>query len=67
MIVCLCKGVSSHTILSEARRGNCTVAGIAKACGAGTGCGACQHQIRDLVRGHGSGMRAHDDVAPRGR
>ena len=50
MIVCLCKGVSSRTIDAEVERGTRTVGGIAKACQAGTSCGMCVGQIRDLIR-----------------
>jgi bacterioferritin-associated ferredoxin len=49
MIVCLCKGVSSRTILDEARRGACTLKQIRQACQAGTDCGACVRQIRQLL------------------
>lgn len=55
MIVCLCKGVSSRTILDEARRGACTLKQIRQSCQAGTDCGACVKQIRQLL----------DTVAPR--
>lgn len=55
MIVCLCKGVSSRTILDEARRGACTLMQIRQTCQAGTDCGACTRQIRQLL----------DSVAPR--
>lgn len=57
MIVCLCKGVSSKTILAEVRRGARTVPGIARACEAGTGCGACLRQIRQLVESVGPAAR----------
>jgi bacterioferritin-associated ferredoxin len=49
MIVCLCKGVSSRTILDEVRRGCRSVSDVARACQAGTGCGACVRQIKDLI------------------
>lgn len=49
MIVCLCKGVSSRTIVDEARRGACTLKQIRQACQAGTDCGACTSQIRQLL------------------
>lgn len=49
MIVCLCKGVSSRTILDEARRGACTLKQIRQSCQAGTGCGACVQQIRQML------------------
>jgi len=61
MIVCLCKGVSSRTILAEVRRGACTVKGIAQACQAGTGCGACVHQIRELIQTSSPSARPHND------
>ncbi len=50
MIVCLCKGISCRTIDAAVERGARTVAGIARACQAGTGCGMCVGQIRDLIR-----------------
>lgn len=62
MIICLCKAVSSRTILSEIRRGNCTTKGIAQACQAGTGCGACVQQIHELIAGHGNGARGQSDA-----
>ena len=49
MIVCLCKGVSSRTILDEARRGAVTLKQIRQSCQAGTDCGACTRQIRQLL------------------
>lgn len=49
MIVCLCKGVSSRTIVDEARRGACTLKQIRQSCQAGSGCGACVPQIRQLL------------------
>jgi bacterioferritin-associated ferredoxin len=61
MIVCLCKAVSSRTILTEIRRGNCSVPAIARACEAGTGCGACIAQIRELIATTGTAARGHDD------
>jgi bacterioferritin-associated ferredoxin len=49
MIVCLCKGVSSRTILDEVRRGACTLKQIRQSCQAATGCGACVQQIRQML------------------
>lgn len=63
MIVCICKAVSSRTILTEIRRGNCTVPGIAQACQAGTGCGACVQQIRELIAG--ASTRGQSDTPAR--
>ena len=67
MIVCLCKGVSSRTILDEVRRGNCSVKGIAQACQAGRVCGSCVEQIREMIQSSGSAARAHDDGTVPGR
>lgn len=67
MIVCLCKGVSSRTILDEVRRGNCSVKGIADACQAGRGCGSCVSQIRELIGSAGGSARSHEDGRPSGR
>jgi bacterioferritin-associated ferredoxin len=61
MIVCLCKGVSSRTILAEIRRGNCTLKGVAQSCQAGTGCGACVQQIRELIATGGAAARSQGD------
>lgn len=61
MIVCLCKGVSSRQILSEVRRGNCTVKGIAQSCQAGTCCGMCVRQIRDLIGTTAPPVHPHRD------
>jgi bacterioferritin-associated ferredoxin len=65
MIVCLCKGVSCRTIRDEVRRGNVTLKGIASACQAGTGCGSCVAQIRDLIRGAAGQAHGHDDSSKR--
>jgi bacterioferritin-associated ferredoxin len=65
MIVCLCKAVSSRTILAEIRRGNCTVKGIAQACQAGTGCGACVRQIHELIVAGGGTARGTTDAPVR--
>jgi bacterioferritin-associated ferredoxin len=65
MIVCLCKAVSSRTILAEIRRGNCTVNGIAQACQAGTGCGACVRQIHEMIAGQGTTTRGQADTPVR--
>jgi bacterioferritin-associated ferredoxin len=67
MIVCLCKGVSSRTILDEVRRGNCTLKGIAQACQAGRSCGTCVSQIKEMIHSAGGVGRSHDDTLPPGR
>ncbi|HFE47381.1 MAG TPA: (2Fe-2S)-binding protein [Nannocystis exedens] len=61
MIVCLCKGVSSRTILEEARRGACTLQQIRQSCQAGSGCGACVRQIRQLLDSAGGARHERSD------
>ncbi|MGB1276109.1 MAG: (2Fe-2S)-binding protein [Nannocystaceae bacterium] len=64
MIVCLCKGVSSQTIVDEARRGACTLPLIQNRCQAGTGCGACVNQIRKLLENSGTVRRdSHQTIS----
>lgn len=61
MIVCLCKGVSSHTVRDVIEDGADSVEAVGSACGAGTDCGGCTGQIEDMVEEvHGSeGCRRH--------
>jgi bacterioferritin-associated ferredoxin len=61
MIVCLCKGVSSRTILDEVRRGACTLKQIRQTCQAGTGCGACVQQIRQMLESAAPARHEHHD------
>lgn len=67
MIVCLCKGVSSRTILDEVRRGNCTMQGIAQACQAGRDCGGCVSQIREMIGSASGSNHSHDEIRKPGR
>lgn len=64
MIVCLCKGVSSRTILDEARRGHCTVKQIRQSCQAGSSCGACVRQIRQLLETVGPARHERSEATP---
>lgn len=66
MIVCLCKGVSSRTILDEARRGNTTLRQVRQACQAGTDCGACVRQIRQLLESASPAHARHEPASPGG-
>lgn len=52
MLVCLCKGVSDRKLLEEIHRGRRTVKELRECCGAGSDCGSCVRQIRDLLREH---------------
>lgn len=54
MLVCLCKGVSDRTIRETIEDGADTIDAVAKACGAGSGCGACHDDIALLIAGGAS-------------
>lgn len=64
MIVCICKGVSDRKIHEEIRKGNRTLAQIRSGCQAGTDCGACVGQIRQIL---GLSARASRDDEDRSR
>lgn len=49
MIVCLCRGVSDRVVRLAAQEGARTLPQVAKACGAGRGCGGCHQAIREIV------------------
>lgn len=59
MYVCICKGVTESQICEAIGRGLCTRGEIAACLKAGTGCGKCGADIRDLLRqtGTASGSR----------
>jgi len=50
MIVCLCEGVNETEVRDTIQAGADTVGRVARACGAGTGCGICRHDIREFLR-----------------
>lgn len=51
MIVCLCHGVSDRKIREVAEDGAATVKEVGQRCGAGTDCGSCRRQIKDVLDG----------------
>lgn len=53
MLVCHCKAVYEGRIREEIARGASDAFAIAKACGAGTGCGGCVPTIDKLLSQHG--------------
>lgn len=54
MIVCLCHGVRDRDLDAAIATGAGTVEEVGRACGAGTGCGACIPDVEDrLARGCG--------------
>jgi bacterioferritin-associated ferredoxin len=49
MILCLCRGVSDHTVHAVISAGARSVEAIERACGAGGDCGACGEALACLV------------------
>ena len=49
MILCLCVGVSDHTVRATIRGGAATLDEVVAACRAGADCGACQDALLDLL------------------
>jgi assimilatory nitrate reductase electron transfer subunit len=54
MIVCHCNGVSDRTIRRALRTGCRTRGEIARACGAGRGCGGCREVIDEVMASESS-------------
>ncbi len=49
MFVCLCKAVSDTQLVEIIRKGASTVKQVADSCGAGSGCGACNREIQEMI------------------
>ena len=49
MVVCLCKGVNDKTIQDLVNQGATSVKEIMATCKAGSDCGSCICQVKDLV------------------
>ena len=49
MILCLCRGVSDHTVRATIRQGAATLEEVVAACRAASDCGACQDAVLDLL------------------
>lgn len=50
MLICHCNGISDRAIRHAVRNGAETPADVARACGAGTGCGGCLKAVNQLIR-----------------
>lgn len=53
MILCHCRVVSDDEVRDAIACGASDVCEVARACGAGTGCGGCLPAVRDLLAAHG--------------
>lgn len=60
MLVCLCEGVSRQEIERARDQGATTVDELARACGAGSGCGGCHEALRCIL----AAPRAGEPPAP---
>jgi bacterioferritin-associated ferredoxin len=49
MYVCLCVGVTNHTVAECVARGASTSKEVAAACGAGGDCGRCRRTLRAII------------------
>ncbi|HYB82205.1 MAG TPA: (2Fe-2S)-binding protein [Mycobacterium sp.] len=58
MFVCLCNGVTSHTVTEAVAAGASTTKDVARACGAGADCGRCRRTIQAILRSSSAGRTA---------
>ena len=49
MYICLCLGVTSTIVEQAIHEGARSTKQVAAACGAGSVCGRCRHNVRDLL------------------
>ncbi|WAC92476.1 (2Fe-2S)-binding protein [Mycobacterium sp. Aquia_213] len=58
MFVCLCNGVTSHTVTDAVQAGASTTKAVAHACGAGADCGRCRRTIQAILKSTKPGLGA---------
>jgi bacterioferritin-associated ferredoxin len=61
MLICHCNGVSDRTVRRVIRQGARSVSDVGHACGAGTCCQGCSHQIAKIIHAE---HRTHSKSAP---
>lgn len=49
MYVCLCVGVTNHTVTEAVAAGATSSKEVAEACGAGSECGRCRRTVRAII------------------
>jgi bacterioferritin-associated ferredoxin len=62
MIVCICQGVSDHTIERLVAAGARSVDALASRCGAGADCGLCCAMLESMVAASRPTARAAQEV-----
>lgn len=63
MIICLCHGVRDRDLDAAISTGAGTVEDVGRACGAGTGCGACIPDVEDRLARQSCGAPSGDAPA----
>jgi bacterioferritin-associated ferredoxin len=61
MYVCLCVGVTNHTVAECVARGASTSKEVAAACGAGGDCGRCRRTLRAIIA---ASQKAESELEP---
>jgi bacterioferritin-associated ferredoxin len=64
MIVCLCLGITNHSVAEVVQAGTSTTKKVAHACGAGSQCGRCRHTIRAIIASERHASDAERSVRP---
>jgi bacterioferritin-associated ferredoxin len=68
MYVCICNAVTEGQIKASLDAGAATLEGVARACRAGSDCGACRTAIEEMIEEHaGCGAAPHELPRVRGR
>ncbi|MEE3066710.1 MAG: (2Fe-2S)-binding protein [Actinomycetota bacterium] len=57
MFVCLCNGITSHTVTDAVQAGASTTKAVAHACGAGADCGRCRRTIQAILKASKPGSK----------
>jgi bacterioferritin-associated ferredoxin len=63
MYVCLCRAVTLDRLQTAVDGGALTVQAVAQACGAGSECGSCRSEIREVIRERLRSERRDDQAA----
>jgi bacterioferritin-associated ferredoxin len=64
VIVCHCYGVSDRAIRRAVRAGAVTADLVARACGAGSGCGGCRGAVQEILTAERAAASAAAPAAP---
>ena len=62
MIVCHCHAINDRTIREAVRAGAESPRTVARACGAGAGCGGCRHAIERIIESEQCGRAEQPSI-----